>query len=170
MIYAHRRYLNQSIRKLLSESLVLSRFSYCDVVYGHLLTKSDQSRIQKIQNFCCRFVFSLRKYSHVSNKITELKWLSMANRTKYHFCFYLYKLMKYKIPLALYEKLMTRSSLHTLEVRNKHHLHLPRHRSAVFQRSFTYQAVKFYNCILINYLHLSEHKVKELLRIEFLSH
>lgn len=168
MIYSHRHCLNSSIRRILGESLVLSLFNYGDVVYGNYLTKFEQHRIQKVQNFCCRFVFSLRKFDHVSHKIRELGWLPMHIRRKYNFCYFLYKIMKYKIPVELYSRLVPRSAVHSVAVRGRNHLSIPRHSSAMFQKSFTYQAAKMFNTFLIDYLHISEFRMKRVLRARLL--
>lgn len=64
-------------------TLVLSHFNYCNFIYSPYLTAKDKSRIQKVQNWCCCFIYKLRRYDHVSHKMKELGWLNMENRRKY---------------------------------------------------------------------------------------
>lgn len=76
--------------------------------------------------------------------------------------------MKYKIPVELYSRLVPRSAVHSVAVRGRNHLSIPRHSSAMFQKSFTYQAAKMFNTFLIDYLHISEFRMKRVLRARLL--
>lgn len=63
LLYVDRKVLDANLRKRLCESPVLSNFNYGIYVYGTCLDSSDHSRVQKLQNRCCRFVLNLPKYS-----------------------------------------------------------------------------------------------------------
>ena len=54
-----KRFLNTKSKCLLSESIVLSRFNYCDSVYQNI-DMCIQRKIQKVQDMCCRFIFDIK--------------------------------------------------------------------------------------------------------------
>lgn len=169
-LYSHRHVLCNPLKKLLTDSLVLSHFNYCDSVYGPFLDKFQQNRIQKIQNYCARFIFGLRKYDHISAKILELNWLTMEQRRQVHFCCFVHKIIKTKYPANLYNRLIHRSSFHNAQIRSRHYMHIPRHSSAFFQKSFSYRAPKYFNKVIVKFADLSQasfkHKIKYYVRNE----
>lgn len=48
-------------------------------------------------------------------------------------------------PEYLREKILYRSNVHGVQVRSRNMLSIPKHRTAIFQRSFSYMSVKLYN-------------------------
>ena len=50
---------NHALR-ILCDSIILSQFNYCDVVYSNL-DKYLKDKIQKVQNLCLRFIFDTKK-------------------------------------------------------------------------------------------------------------
>lgn len=59
LIYFSRRILDINIKSMLSESLVLSHFNFCDVVYGLCLDGVMSRWIQRLQNACVHFIFGI---------------------------------------------------------------------------------------------------------------
>lgn len=147
LMYANRAILNKKLKIMLSESLVLSHFNYCNFVYGPFLDIKDKSRIQKMQNSCCRFIFGLRKYDHISAKIRELNWLNMPNRQKLNFATFVHKIMITASPSYLKDKLVSRHQMHNIPTRFSNLLAIPKHSTALYCKCFTYQAIKLYNSI-----------------------
>ncbi|CAH1986946.1 unnamed protein product [Acanthoscelides obtectus] len=84
LLYTNRYILNFKTRKKLAETLVLSLINYSIAVYFPCLDYVTRYRVQKIQNSCCRFVCGLRKFSHVSKKINELRWLRVDQLFTYN--------------------------------------------------------------------------------------
>ena len=89
-----KRFLNTKSKSLLCESIVLSRFNYCDSVYQNI-DMCIQNKIQKVQDMCCRFIFDIKKsespdYNELRNK---LGWLSMKKRRDLHCLTMLYKIL-----------------------------------------------------------------------------
>lgn len=80
MLYPNRHLLSQSLKLKLTDSLVLSHFNYCDVIYGPCLDKLDSNRIEKVQKSCLRFIYGIRKFEPISYKLKEAKWLCMEDR------------------------------------------------------------------------------------------
>lgn len=148
-LYKTKHVLNASLRRNLCESLVLSHTNYCNFVYGPCLDLQGKTRLQRIQNSCIRFVYGLRARDHVSHKLTELKWLKIADKLKLHFACFLNRLIQTGTPEYLFGKLSFRHCTHSLSTRNNNMLNIPRHRTALFQRSFSYLAPKIYNTELV---------------------
>lgn len=170
LLYSNRHVLSGPIKKLLTESLILSRFNYGTCVYGPFLDTIQQNRVQKVQNYCARFIFNLRKYDHISAKITELNWLTMEKRRKVHFSCFVYNIFKSEKPKTLFDKMTQRSSLHGAQIRSRRHMHIPRHKTAFFQKSFSYCAPKIFNSHVINFLDLPfssfKYKMKKYIKEE----
>lgn len=141
--------MNTSLRKLLCESLVLSKYNYCDHIYGFAIDAVDKYRVQKVQNACSRLIFGLRKYDHISHTYRDLNWLTMENRRLFHFGCFIYHIINGKDPPSiLANKLVFRSHIHNRDFRNKFKLTMPQHRTALFQRCFSYNSVKIFNRFL----------------------
>ena len=58
-----------------------------------------------------------------------------------------FKCVKGLAPSYLADKFATRSSVHSVNTRNKHKLSIPRYKSAAGQRSFFYRAVTLWNSL-----------------------
>lgn len=145
IIYKNKPSLNKTIRTMLCESLILSNFNYCDIIYGPCLDVMDKIRIQKVQNSCLRLIFNIRKYDHISYKLQEVKWLNMQNRRILHAAVLFHKLVITKKPPYLYNKIRFRSDVHNINIRRKDMLTPPLHKSALFERSFSYNIARIYN-------------------------
>lgn len=90
----------------------------------------------------------MRKYDHISSKIKELGWLNMANRRHLHLICYVHKLLSdTSQPSSLRDKFVFRAQTHSVNIRNKNMLVTPKFVTALFQRSFSYNAIKAYNNI-----------------------
>lgn len=150
MIYNNRHFLSQKVKIILCESLVLSRFNFCDTVYGPCINAEDARRIQVAQNSCLRLIFGIRRHQHISHKLTEIKWLNMAKRRLLHSACLYHKIIINKIPKYLSQKISYRTDVHNINVRFKGLLTPPLHRTELFKRSFTYQITKVYNSIPID--------------------
>lgn len=147
ILYANKHILDVNLKKRLTESFVLSQFNYALVSYYFCLDLMTENRIQKVQNICCRFSLGLRKYDRVSAKIKELGWLKMEYLARVHFLVMVHKILISSVPFYLRQKLVCRSDLHSVNVRNGNLLALPMHFTALYRRCFTYNAVKLYNSI-----------------------
>nr|CAI5840148.1 unnamed protein product [Callosobruchus analis] len=147
LIYGQRFFLNRSTKIMLCNSLVLSHFSFCDVVYGNCLTKFSSDKIQRVQNACLRLTFGIRKYDSVTVKFTDLGWLNMKQRRLLHSLVLYHKIVINKLPSFLYKKLNFRHMVHNRNTRNKTQLTPVYHTTTLFERSFSYNIGKLYNNI-----------------------
>ena len=156
VLYSNRHILNKSLRKSLCETLVLSNFTYCDYIYGFCLDLESKNRIQRVQNACVRFICGLRKFDHISHLYRDLGWLKMNERRLLHFsCFLMKTLNNPCAPNSIKERLIFRNAIHNVNIRNVKKLTMPLHTTAIFKRSFSYNAVMQYNLIPQSYLTLS---------------
>lgn len=76
----YKRFLNKEAKINLCESIVLSQFNYCDVVYSNM-DKYLKDKIMKIQ-----FIFDIGRKQHCDYKLRrkELQWLDMNQRRIKH--------------------------------------------------------------------------------------
>lgn len=147
ILFANRCVLNFNLRKKLCETLILSLYSYCLIMYYPCLTQEIKERIQKTQNTCLRFIFNLRKFDHISSYFSRLGWLKMDKLVEFRILTFVHNLILSSEPLYLREKLINRYNVHDRDIRNSSLLTLPQHSTALFTRSFTYKAVSTYNQI-----------------------
>nr|CAH7741509.1 unnamed protein product [Callosobruchus chinensis] len=147
LLYPHKNALDVHTKRMLSDSLVLSQFSYCAPVYGPCIDNATSARIQRVQNSCIRFIYGIRRYDRVSYKLKELDWLNMAGRRKaLSLCLY-HKLIYTKKPTYLYNKIRFRTDVHNVNVRSKGLISAPHHRTTFCKRGFKYNLYKEYNDI-----------------------
>ena len=150
-LYHFKNYLTKEAKLKPSDSLVLSRFNYCDSVYGPCITAANSNIIQKVQNFCVRFSFEISYREHISPHLRNIGWMDIRTRRWVHLCCLVYKVMKYETPEYLSRKLEKRSEAHTVMTRRRETtLSIPAHSTVYFKKSFSYQAAKIYNQIALD--------------------
>lgn len=169
LLYSNISIINFKLRKKLTEVLVLSILNYSSIVYFPCLDKFTQYRLQKIQNSCCRFIFGLRKYDRVSKRINQLGWLTVENTFKLNFSVFIENLMHTSSPFYLREKLVFRGEMHNTNIRYPNNLTIPRFRTVLFTRSFTYCSYSIYNKFNIKFKNLSLNEFRKKLKSLLLS-
>lgn len=149
-LYLFKQVLSTQIKLRLCDSLILSLLSYCDILFWPALLLEDKESLQKLQNSCLRLCYGLRKYDHISQSFLTSGWFKLEQRFHLHLCTLVYKINKFRQPEYLFEKLTKGSDVHGRLTRYNDLFSAPRHRTAMFQRSFTYNAVKNYNALPLN--------------------
>lgn len=144
-IFQNRRVLSSSVKAMLCDSLVLSRFNFCDSVYDPCITAADSARIQRVQNSCLRLIHGIRKYEAISHKLKETNWINMKQRRYLHSVTLFHKVIQNRTPPYLYDKITFRTDVHHINIRRKHAISVPRHFTALFQRSFSYNIANLMN-------------------------
>lgn len=145
VLYIHKDILKTDVKLMLCDSLILSYVTYCDTVYWPAITNKDKESLQRLQNACLRFSYNLRKFDHISSKFKHSNWLNLDERYRVHMACLTYKINLSKSPGYLYDKLKKGSTVHQRITRYNDHYIVPKHSTALFQRSFSYNAVKIYN-------------------------
>jgi len=74
----------------------------------------------------------------------------IGNRLKLHIACFLHKILETGYPVYLRKKLIFRTSTHSRDTRYNDQLNIPRHSTALFQRSFSYIGPKLYNTLNTN--------------------
>lgn len=160
-LYPHRHYLTTKLKILLTESLVLSHFNFCDAVYGPCLTREYSKKIQKVQRSCLRFIYGIRKFEPVIHKLKDCNWIDMEKRRRLHSMILFHSIILYKTPPYLFNKIKLRSDVHTLNLRHRGLLSAPTHSTTTFTRSFTFNIVSLYNGLPLPLKSLSLYKFKK---------
>lgn len=139
LLYPHRTYLPQKIKISLCSTLVLSQLNYCSEIVSPALDYDTWYKIQKLQNSCLRFIFGIRKFQHISHKLTEINWLNIRNRFKIRELTLYHSVITTMKPSYLYRKITFRTDVHNVNIRRKDKITAPKHRTTLFERSFTYR-------------------------------
>ena len=147
----YKRFLNQESKIKLCESIVLSQFNYCDVVYSNL-DNFLKDKIQKIQNLCIKFIFNLRRKDHCDYNLlrNELKWLDMNQRRVKHGLTLIYKILHGLAPNYLIDSFTLVNQVHNVNTRRARNndIWINKHASSkVHQKSYTVEMAKIYNNI-----------------------
>ena len=124
LLYPSRHILSTTQKLLLSQSLVISLFDYCDVLYSPFLTSRLTSLIQRVQNSCLRFSYCVRKFDHISPLFVKSSWLRMSQRWKLHLCCLVFKILTSSCPTYLYNILRTNLSFHSSKLFSVAHINI----------------------------------------------
>nr|CAI5860529.1 unnamed protein product [Callosobruchus analis] len=144
MIYQSRKFLSRDVKRNTCEALVLSKFNFCGTVYGPSIDSIDTRRIQVVQNAYLRLLWGIRRRQLISHKLKDTWWLNMSQRRLHSACMH-QKILRNKEPTYLFNKIRFRKHIHSINVRTKHNITTPKHRTEQFKRSFSYQIRKIYN-------------------------
>lgn len=148
VLYKIRPYLSEELRIRLVESLVLSNLNYADTVFGPRLLARTERLIQRVQNACVRFCFSVPPRSHITPFLNKQSILKMKSRRKLHLACLMFGVIKHKQPSYLFKKLSWIASKRECEVRQcSQQLATEMHKTAAFRGSFRYAASKCWNNI-----------------------
>ena len=93
-----------TIKKRLIKMLCIPHITYCTTVTSQL----DALSLRKIElayNACTRYIFGLRKFDHISPYRHKLLGCSIFQYIKFRWSFYLFRLLIYKQPRYLYDRI-----------------------------------------------------------------
>ena len=143
-----KKFLNEESKKILSESLILSHFSFGDIVYLNVDVYL-QRRIQKVQNLCLKFIFNIKKGDtwNSSELRKKINWLNMRDRRILNGLSLLYKTLEGKSPDYLKDMFTLVSEISERNTRTFHgNIWLPNeHHSAIHLKSFKLYIPKIWN-------------------------
>lgn len=146
-LYKFKFVVSTEIKLKLIESLILSLFDYCDVVYGPCLLVYDAQRVQVLQNACMRFACNVKRRDHITPYYEKYSINKMNIRRSVHYSCIVRKIIQTNNPPYLRFKLIFGDDIHKRNMRNTHLLHVPQHSTSSFKGSFTYYASFIYNSI-----------------------
>ena len=143
-LYRFKNFLSSSIKLQLCNSLILSNFNYCDVLFGNISVML-QKKIQRVQNSCLRFCFSLKRRDHISPYLMSSGWLNMCNRRRSHSLTQVYKILHNDCPAYLASPMQRLNVEHNHLTRSANHLPIPHFNRSIKERSFYVAAVREFN-------------------------
>ena len=146
-LYRFKKFLSIKVKTRLVETYVLSQLSYGNTVTQNI-TKELQTKLQRVQNACYRFVYSIRKFDHITPYIKKANTLNMTSRTKYHGLTQLHKIVTMKVPIYLSNRITYRHNVHSRNTRNCNLINLQRLKKSVKQGSFFHKTIVDYNTLL----------------------
>ena len=129
--------------------LILSLFDYGDVVYGTSINARFSRKIQILQNSCLRFSFNIPFRDHITPHLKNLSILSMTNRRQFHLMTFIYRILTTEQPPYLFS--LFHYVDHDHSTRQVHYFKIPQHRTANFQKSFSFIAPHLWNNISNNF-------------------
>ena len=127
-------------------SLVFSKLFYCSTVWS-ATSKENIQKLQLMQNFAARILTNTRKFDEISPVLNDLGWLSIDKLLCLRDVIMVYKCIHKLTPTYLSSLLVSRSTIHTHNTRNRDNISLPMCCLAAAQRNFTYRAVKMWNAL-----------------------
>ena len=90
----------QGLRKRLVESLVVPHLDYCSVASLDAST-SLRARLQRLSNVCVRYIFGVRRDTHITPYRRQLEWLRNDTRRGYFALILMYRIVRIKEPPIL---------------------------------------------------------------------
>ena len=128
------------------KSLVLSKLSYCSVVWGGI-GKTDVQKLQQIVNFAARVIFNKRKQEHVSPLLRQLNWLSVENRLKLDTACFMFKVAHGTVPDTI-SGLFTRvNEVNQHETRQAWDFYTPMMRTQAGRRALSFRGPKLWSTV-----------------------
>lgn len=119
-----RNFLPIATKIALAKTLLLPILDYADVCYLDL-TEAQLDKLERLQNFCIRFIYGLRKYDHISEFRQKLQWLSIRLRRNFHTLALLYNILfNPTTPFYLKERFNYLHDTHTRCLRSSENLKL----------------------------------------------
>jgi len=143
-LYRFKNQFNFNVKKLLINSLIISKFDYCDIIYMHL-SENLQNKLQKLQNICIKFIFNLKKYDHINDYYNTLNWLKLNKRREYHLGCYIFKIINNKSPNYLFTLFNETSIIHSHNTRKR--FFIPSIKTNNGKKSFKYFGPYIWNNI-----------------------
>lgn len=167
-LYQFKNVLSTETKLRLSNSLILSKIEYANVVYGPCLTERETYRLQKVQNSCVRFSAGVHRREHITPYLKMNNLLNMHQRWELRLLCLVYCVLKNGAPAYLRNKLIFRNQHHNAQLRFvANTLHIPRHATTLFKSSFSYLAAVLYNKISETFMSLSYSSFKRKVQMSY---
>lgn len=144
------RYVSIDVQKKFYQGYILPLIDYGSVVWG-TTSSSNLDRISKLQKRAARIILHADFNTPSAEMFEELSWLPILKRLKYNKAVFTYKAMNNLTPQYITDLLMPVSETHNRTLRSSVNgaLAVPRSRSSLFDRSYSYTAPKLWNSIPI---------------------
>ena len=141
--------MNKEAKIILCESVVLSQFNYCDIVYSNM-DNYLKEKIQKVQNLCIRFIFDIKIKDHCDYCCyrKQLNWLDMNLRRLKHGLTLIYKILHGLAPNYLCDTFTLVNQIHHVNTRRSNNdICINKGAtSKLHRKSYTFEMATVYNC------------------------
>ena len=139
------QFLDESSKKVLVSSFILSRLDYCNSLLANLPNESI-NKLQRCQNNAARLVLKKKKSDHVTPMFLHLHWLPVKARIEYKIAILTYKCMNNSAPNYLSSFLTPYTPSRSLRSESKNLLRVPTYKYKKYgERSFFFYAPHIWN-------------------------
>ena len=149
----YKRFLSADSKITLCQSLVLSQFSYCDIIYASKDAYLEK-KVQNIQNMCLRFIFNIKKRNHTDYipLLKKLSWLNMKEKTIKNGLVLMYKILNGLAPNYLSDFITLTSDIHNINTRRRNNsIYISKTiTSKIHRKSFYFLIANIYNSLPLN--------------------
>lgn len=141
-------YVPQDIQKLFYQSYILPLLDYGCNTWG-TTSNANIERLSKLQKRAARIILQADFMTPSTLMFEQLGWLSVPKRLLYNKAVLTYKALNNLTPSYISNLLKPVSETHALSLRSSENglLSIPRSRTALFDRSFSYSASKLWNSL-----------------------
>ena len=151
LLKVSKQLLNVDVKRIIYHAHIYSHLKYGISVWGHMLRKGQQTKLEKLQRESVRLVLNT---SHVDNaKMKRVNILPLTDIITLECSKLMYKALREELPMELNKALRTDSANrslnkdHTYSTRNKHVPNLPKCSSKTYRDSFLYHCIKDYSSL-----------------------
>lgn len=135
------------VKKKLVFSLIFPYFDYAISAYCDLSNELT-TKLQRAQNACIRYIYSLRLDDHVTRYYRDMNCLKIKERREMNILISTFKILKYRKPEYLYDNYRTMSNVHLRNTRfGSQVLQFPVHRTVIYTKSFHVMSIRLMNAL-----------------------
>ena len=144
------KYVSIDVQKKFYQGYILPLIDYGSVVWG-TTSASNLDKISKLQKRAARIILHADFNTPSAEMFETLDWLPIVKRLKYNKAVFTYRAMNNLTPQYISDLLKPVSETHNRALRSSVNgaLAVPRSRSSLFDRSYSYTAPKLWNSIPI---------------------
>ena len=141
-------YVPQNIQKIFYQSYIQPLLDYGCNTWGNT-TAANIERLSKLQKRAARIILRADFMTPSTIMFERLEWLSVPKRLMYNKAVLTYKALNNLAPAYISGLLKPVSETHTRSLRSSENglLSVPRSRTALYDRSFSYSASKLWNAL-----------------------
>ena len=144
-------YVPQDVQKMFYQAYILPILDYGSNTWGTTSTANIE-RLSKLQKRAARIILKADFMTPSSYMFEQLGWQTIPKRLLYNKSVLVYKALNDLTPTYITNLLTPVSQAHSRSLRSSENglLSIPRSRSALFDRSFSYSASKLWNVLPLN--------------------
>ena len=145
MLKSIRNIVNENVLQTVYNSLIMSHFNYCDVVWGNCGV-TNQKVLQKIQNRAARIINHAKWDSSAEENLSKLNWITLDQKRNDNIAIMMFKILSGHAPAYLSQRFSFRN--HGYNTRSGSlHLDIPQPKTESMKRSFVYRGAVCWNSL-----------------------